>query len=91
MFHEWGAAREGIRPPAGHHRRLALLGVDAWEEGDDLFVEGNPALQVPEGLVFESHGDHRLAMTWALVALAGTSRLGDPLHVRGRELPRFSC
>ena len=38
---------------------LALLGVDAWEEGDDLFVEGNPQLQVPEGLVFESHGDHR--------------------------------
>lgn len=26
---------------------LALLGVDAWEEGDDLFVEGNPQLQVP--------------------------------------------
>ena len=50
---------------------LALLGVDAWEEGDDLFVEGNPQLQVPEGLVFESHGDHRLAMTWALVGACG--------------------
>ena len=50
---------------------LALLGVDAWEEGDDLFVEGNPQLQVPQGLVFESHGDHRLAMTWALVGACG--------------------
>ena len=50
---------------------LALLGVDAWEEGDDLFVEGNPQLQVPQGLVFESYGDHRLAMTWALVGACG--------------------
>ena len=49
----------------------ALLGVDAWEEGDDLFVEGNPQLQVPQGLVFESYGDHRLAMTWALVGACG--------------------
>ena len=61
---------------------LALLGVDAWEEGDDLFVEGNPQLQVPEGLVFESHGDHRLAMTWALVGACGRT----PVSVS-----RFTC
>ena len=50
---------------------LALLGVEAWEEGDDLYVEGDPGLRVPEGLVFDSRGDHRLAMTWALVGLTG--------------------
>ena len=50
---------------------LEKLGIDAWEEGDDLFVEGNPNLMVPEGLVFDSHGDHRLAMTWALVGACG--------------------
>ncbi|MEC4294594.1 3-phosphoshikimate 1-carboxyvinyltransferase [Adlercreutzia shanghongiae] len=50
---------------------LGLIGVDAWVEGDDLFVEGDPALQVPAGLTFESHGDHRLAMTWALVGACG--------------------
>ncbi len=50
---------------------LALLGVDAWTAGDDLCIEGNPALVVPEGLVFDSLGDHRLAMTWALVGLTG--------------------
>ena len=61
---------------------LALLGVDAWEEGDDLFVEGDPQLQVPEGLVFESHGDHRLAMTWALVGACGRT----PVSVS-----RFTC
>ncbi|MBR0405053.1 MAG: 3-phosphoshikimate 1-carboxyvinyltransferase [Eggerthellaceae bacterium] len=52
-------------------RGLALLGVDAWTEGDDLFIEGQPNLQVPEGLVFDSRSDHRLAMTWALVGLTG--------------------
>lgn len=50
---------------------LGLLGVDAWEEGNNLLIEGNPQLQVPEGLVFDSHGDHRLAMTWALAGLCG--------------------
>lgn len=69
---------------------LALLGVDAWEEGDDLFVEGNPQLQVPQGLVFESYGDHRLAMDLgARGRLRARARIGDPLHLRGRELPRL--
>ena len=51
---------------------LAQLGVDAWTEGDDLLIEGQPDLQVPEGLVFDSRGDHRLAMTWSLVGLTGS-------------------
>ena len=50
---------------------LALLGIDAWTEGSDLFIEGQPGFEVPEGLVFDSRGDHRLAMTWALVGLTG--------------------
>ena len=55
---------------------LALLGVDAWTEGDDLFIEGQPNLKVPEGLVFDSRSDHRLAMTWALVGLTGEVPVG---------------
>ena len=50
---------------------LAKLGVDAWCEGDDLYIEGQPDLDVPAGLTFDSLGDHRLAMTWALVGLTG--------------------
>ena len=50
---------------------LAKLGVDAWCEGDDLYIEGQPDLAVPEGLQFDSLGDHRLAMTWSLVGLTG--------------------
>jgi 3-phosphoshikimate 1-carboxyvinyltransferase len=48
---------------------LGQLGVDAWCEGEDLFIEGDPDLVVPEGLVLDSHGDHRFAMTWALAGL----------------------
>lgn len=50
---------------------LGKLGVDAWTEGDDLFIEGQPDLQVPKGLVLDSQGDHRLAMAWSLVGLTG--------------------
>lgn len=60
---------------------LEVLGVDAWEEGDNLFIEGNPSLEVPEGALFDSLGDHRLAMTWALVGLVGKK----PVKVKGFE------
>lgn len=50
---------------------LGQLGVDAWVDNDNLFIEGQPDLQQPDGLVFDSRKDHRLAMTWSLVALAG--------------------
>lgn len=52
---------------------LEALGVDAWEESDNLFVEGDPGLQAPPNLTFASHGDHRLAMTWSLVGLCGNT------------------
>ena len=50
---------------------LDKLGIDTWVEGDDLYIEGDPDLEIPAGLTFDSHGDHRLAMTWALAGLAG--------------------
>ena len=50
---------------------LALLGVDAWMDGDDLYIEGQPDLIVGQGLSFDSKKDHRLAMTWALIGLCG--------------------
>ena len=50
---------------------LELMGVDAWTEGDDLLIEGQPGLVIPQGLKLDSCGDHRLAMTWALAGLVG--------------------
>ena len=61
---------------------LDKLGVDAWEEGGNLFVEGDPGLEIPEGVVFDAHGDHRLAMTWAIAGLTGNA----PVEVKG-----FDC
>jgi len=54
---------------------LEILGVDAWIERDDLFIEGQPGLQIPEGTVFDSKSDHRLAMTWALAGLTGNTSI----------------
>lgn len=51
---------------------LDTLGVDAWIDGNDLFIEGQPGLRAEPGSVFDSKCDHRLAMTWALVGLCGT-------------------
>lgn len=50
---------------------LAVLNIDAWEEGENLFIEGDPDLEIPDNAVFDSKGDHRLAMTWALVGYCG--------------------
>ncbi len=55
---------------------LSSLGVDVWIEGDDLFIEGDPNLCADEGMVFDSLGDHRLAMTWSLLGLTGKNAVG---------------
>lgn len=55
---------------------LDKIGVSAWTESRDdeidLFIEGQPELQYPAGLTFDSYGDHRLAMTWSLVGMCGS-------------------
>lgn len=60
---------------------LGSIGIEAWAEGDDLFIEGNPDLQIPEGTVFDSQHDHRLAMTWAVLGMTGNA----PVAVRDFE------
>jgi 3-phosphoshikimate 1-carboxyvinyltransferase len=52
---------------------FAKLGINAWEESDNLFIEGNPGYTVPEGVELQSFGDHRFAMTWALCGLCGAN------------------
>lgn len=46
---------------------LTQMGVEAWTENDNLFISGQRNLEIPNGLVFDSRKDHRLAMTWSLV------------------------
>jgi len=49
---------------------LRFFGVDAEERPDGLVGRGLARLQAPSGAL-PSHGDHRIAMTLALLALAG--------------------
>ena len=65
---------------------LAVLGVDAWIDGNDLYIEGQPDLRVPEGASFDSKMDHRLAMTWALAGLCGNA----PVRVSNFDAVKIS-
>jgi 3-phosphoshikimate 1-carboxyvinyltransferase len=61
---------------------LGALGYDAHEEGDDLRVSfGRRASRPSDVQTLETHGDHRLAMTWAVAARA----FGLELDILGRE------
>lgn len=65
---------------------LGSIGIEAWTEGDDLFIEGDPNLVVGNGVAFDAQGDHRLAMTWALVGLTGRV----PVEVKGLSSMKVS-
>lgn len=87
VFHEVGELRvKETDRLAAILEGLSKLGVHAWAEGDDLHIEGKPGLVVPEGLVFDSLGDHRLAMTWSLVGFTGA----HPVSIRDFEAVRVS-
>lgn len=69
---------------------LGMLGVNAWAENENLFIEGQPDLEVPEGLVFNSRKDHRLAMTWSLVGLCSDKSVDIvDFDCVGVSFPRF--
>lgn len=87
VFHEVGELRvKETDRFAAILEGLSKLGVRAWAEGDDLHIEGKPGLVVPEGLVFDSLGDHRLAMTWSLVGFTGA----HPVSIHDFEAVRVS-
>lgn len=87
VFHEVGELRvKETDRLAAILEGLSKLGVRAWAEDDDLHIEGKPGLVVPEGLVFDSLGDHRLAMTWSLVGFTGA----HPVSIRDFEAVRVS-
>lgn len=87
VFHEVGELRvKETDRLAAILEGLSKLGVRTWAEGDDLHIEGKPGLVVPEGLVFDSLGDHRLAMTWSLVGFTGA----HPVSIRDFEAVRVS-
>ena len=87
VFHEVGELRvKETDRLAAVLEGLSKLGVRAWAEGDDLHIEGKPGLVAPEGLMFDSLGDHRLAMTWSLVGFTGA----HPVSIRDFEAVRVS-
>lgn len=58
---------------------LRACGVEAREQGDELIVEGGA---VAGGATIESHGDHRIAMAFAVLGLGAR----EPLVIEGAEM-----
>ncbi len=68
---------------------LSALGFDVFEEEDALEITGDATIPLPEATI-ETHGDHRILMAFAVLALTGPGpvRLTEPgcYHV---SYPRF--
>ena len=58
-------------------RELCRAGVDVEETEDGMIIRGG---KTPRGAAFETYGDHRIAMSMAVLALGaeGVSRIDDP-------------
>lgn len=77
VFHEVGELRvKETDRLAAIIDGLSVIGINAWAEGDDLYIEGCPNPVIPDDALFYSGGDHRLAMTWSLIALCGKKPVG---------------
>ncbi len=60
---------------------LSELGASVWMHGDDLFIEGDPTFDIPDGLTLPSNDDHRMAIVWAIAALSGEK----PINIENFE------
>jgi 3-phosphoshikimate 1-carboxyvinyltransferase len=70
---------------------LQVLGVSAAPTADGIVINGNPAAKVFTSGRVESHGDHRIAMAFAVAALrgAGLVEIGDCANVN-TSFPGFA-
>lgn len=48
---------------------LGTMGIRCWIDDNDLYIKGDPDATEPAHVCLNTHGDHRLAMTWAIAAL----------------------
>jgi len=65
---------------------IRRIGAKAWVEGDDLLIEGGSSLQPA---VIDTHGDHRMAMSMALVGLRQPGIAIDHPEVVDKTWPRY--
>lgn len=76
---------------AGPAAQLAKAGVrvDVHEDGLTVYPAGRESIKAPEDTVFEAYNDHRMAMSLALLNLAGVAvTLDDPACV-AKSFPGF--
>lgn len=92
----WNAAHlrikecDRIAVPA---QELSKVGVRCDEHDDGLTIHGDPALASRlhslDGIAFSAHGDHRIAMSLALLELRGGRLTLDDPSLREQIVPEF--
>ncbi len=76
-----------IAAPAAELRKL---GVEVEERADGMRIVGLGGVpQVPAGMLFSSHNDHRIAMSLALLSLHGAEVALDDTSVVEKSFPHF--
>jgi 3-phosphoshikimate 1-carboxyvinyltransferase len=71
---------------------LAALGVGAGIEGDDLIIHGIGDAPFPGGATIAAHGDHRVAMAFAVAGLRATAPLRiDDMTSVATSFPGFAA
>jgi 3-phosphoshikimate 1-carboxyvinyltransferase len=66
-------------------QELGKAGVAVVEEQDRLLITGTR----PKGSVFDSHGDHRIAMAFALLGIAAGNTVIEGAHCVAKTYPDF--
>ncbi len=69
---------------------LAKVGVSVNVTQDGLTIQGlGKAPSIPEGTIFSTHNDHRMAMSCALLSLNGQRVVLDDASVVHKSFPKF--
>ena len=76
-----------IAAPAAELRKVGVR-VDEHEDGLTVHGLGQPP-RIPAGTAFQAHGDHRIAMSTALLGLHGDKVLLDDPTVVRKSFPHF--
>ena len=68
---------------------LRCCGVEAWDDGDTLIVEGMDGA-VPGGADVHAHDDHRIAMSFLIMGLGAQHPITvDSADMIGTSFPSF--
>merc|ERR1719285_615392 len=68
---------------------LGKIGIKAWELPDGIAVEGNPDLEIPSPVVIHCYHDHRIAMSFGVLASRCKNIIMEDKQCVDKTYPEF--